>query len=51
MPSSFGLRRTGVMVERNRPIVTAADLPLNFHPAAVRDSANVTPFGAVSAPA
>ena len=27
------------------------DLPLNFHPAAVRASANVTPFGAVSVPA
>jgi hypothetical protein len=28
------------------------DLPLNFHPAAVRASANdVTPFGAVSEPA
>ena len=27
------------------------DLPLNFHPAAVRVSANVTPFGAVSVPA
>jgi hypothetical protein len=26
-------------------------LPLNFHPAAVRASANVTPFGAVSVPA
>jgi len=24
------------------------DLPLNFHPAAVRASANVTPFGALS---
>jgi hypothetical protein len=29
----------------------ATDLPLNFHPAAVRASANVTPFGAVSVPA
>jgi hypothetical protein len=29
----------------------AADLPLNFHPAAIRASANVTPFGAVSVPA
>jgi glutathione S-transferase len=28
-----------------------ADLPLNFHPAAVRASANVTPLGAVSVPA
>jgi phosphoglycolate phosphatase-like HAD superfamily hydrolase len=28
-----------------------ADLPLNVHPAAVRASANVTPFGAVSVPA
>jgi hypothetical protein len=28
-----------------------ADLPLNFHPAAIRASANVTPFGAVSVPA
>jgi DNA invertase Pin-like site-specific DNA recombinase len=27
------------------------DLPLNFHPAAIRASANVTPFGAVSVPA
>ena len=27
------------------------DLPLNFHPAAVRASANVTPFGAMSVPA
>lgn len=27
------------------------DLPLNFHPAAVRASAHVTPFGAVSVPA
>ena len=27
------------------------DLPLNFHPAAVRASTNVTPFGAVSVPA
>src|SRR3954462_7667616 len=26
-------------------------LPLNFHPAAIRASANVTPFGAVSVPA
>jgi hypothetical protein len=30
---------------------SAGDLPLNFHPAAVRASANVTPFGAVSVPA
>jgi hypothetical protein len=29
----------------------ATDLPLNFHPAAVRAWANVTPFGAVSVPA
>jgi hypothetical protein len=29
----------------------ADDLPLNFHPAAVRASADVTPFGAVSVPA
>ncbi len=29
----------------------AIDLPLNFHPAAIRVSANVTPFGAVSVPA
>jgi hypothetical protein len=29
----------------------ATDLPLNFHPAAVRASANVTPFGAMSVPA
>jgi transposase-like protein len=28
-----------------------SDLPLNFHPAAVRASANVTPLGAVSVPA
>jgi hypothetical protein len=27
------------------------DLPLNFHPAAVRAWANVMPFGAVSEPA
>jgi len=27
------------------------DLPLNFHPATVRASTNVTPFGAVSVPA
>ena len=27
---------------------TAGDLPLNFHPAAARASADVTPFGAVS---
>ncbi len=27
------------------------DLPLKFHPAAVRASADVTPFGAVSVPA
>jgi hypothetical protein len=27
------------------------DLPLNFHPAVVRASANVTPLGAVSVPA
>jgi hypothetical protein len=27
------------------------DLPLNFHPAAIRASANVTPFGAMSVPA
>jgi hypothetical protein len=27
------------------------DLPLNFHPAAVRVSASLTPFGAVSVPA
>jgi hypothetical protein len=26
----------------------AVDLPLNFHPAAIRASADVTPFGAVS---
>jgi phage terminase large subunit-like protein len=32
-------------------IVIAIDLPLNFHPAAPRASANVTPFGAVSVPA
>jgi hypothetical protein len=30
---------------------SADDLPLNFHPAAVRASANVTPFGAMSVPA
>ena len=27
------------------------DLPLNFHPAAIRALANATPFGAVSVPA
>jgi NDP-sugar pyrophosphorylase family protein len=27
------------------------DLPLNFHPAAIRASADVTPFGAISVPA
>jgi hypothetical protein len=27
------------------------DLPLNFHPAAIRDSTDVKPFGAVSVPA
>jgi hypothetical protein len=27
------------------------DLPLNFHPVAVRVSADVTPFGAMSVPA
>ena len=27
---------------------TRSDLPLNFHPAAIRASTNVTPFGAVS---
>jgi Zn-dependent protease len=32
-------------------ISISTDLPLNFHPAAVRASANVTPFGAVSVPA
>jgi hypothetical protein len=32
-------------------ILRGADLPLNFHPAAARASANVTPFGAVSVPA
>jgi putative transposase len=30
---------------------TRDDLPLIFHPAAIRASANVTPFGAVSVPA
>ena len=40
-------RDTDVLVEQG----AAADLPLNFHPAAVRVSANVTPFGAVSVPA
>ena len=34
-----------------KKIVWDDDLPLNFHPAAVRASANVTPFGAVSVPA
>jgi para-nitrobenzyl esterase len=29
-------------------IYDGADLPLNFHPAAIRASADVTPFGAVS---
>jgi hypothetical protein len=28
-----------------------SDLPLNFHPAAIRASTDVTPFGAVSVPA
>jgi hypothetical protein len=32
-------------------VISTIDLPLNFHPAAVRASANVTPFGAVSVPA
>jgi hypothetical protein len=32
-------------------VMVADDLPLNFHPAAVRASADVTPFGAVSVPA
>jgi hypothetical protein len=27
------------------------DLPLNFHPAAIRASTDVTPFGAISVPA
>ena len=35
----------------NPPINAIDDLPLNFHPAAVRASANVTPLGAVSVPA
>ena len=29
-------------------VPTPTDLPLNFHPAAARASADVTPFGAVS---
>jgi hypothetical protein len=32
-------------------VLGGGDLPLNFHPAAVRASANVTPFGAMSVPA
>ena len=32
-------------------MLASPDLPLNFHPAAVRASTNVTPFGAVSVPA
>jgi hypothetical protein len=35
----------------HRQLHQAGDLPLNFHPAAIRASANVTPFGAVSVPA
>jgi hypothetical protein len=34
-----------------RSLYCETDLPLNFHPAAIRVSANVTPFGAVSVPA
>jgi ABC-type uncharacterized transport system permease subunit len=30
---------------------SAADLPLSFHPAAIRASTDVTPFGAISVPA
>ena len=36
---------------RKRKNYFPLDLPLNFHPAAVRASANVTPFGAMSVPA
>jgi hypothetical protein len=39
---------TGLMITLGS---SAVDLPLNFHPAAVRAWANVTPFGAVSVPA
>ena len=34
-----------------KQMLVVADLPLNFHPAAARASANVTPFGAMSVPA
>ena len=33
------------------PLAITLDLPLNFHPVAVRASTDVTPFGAVSVPA
>jgi uncharacterized membrane protein len=41
--------QTGLADVRRR--LDPSDLPLNFHPAAIRASANVTPFGAVSVPA
>ena len=40
-----------VMLRRTARVLIFSDLPLNFHPAAIRASANVTPFGAVSVPA
>jgi hypothetical protein len=38
-------------VGADRELFGSADLPLNFHPVAIRVSADVTPFGAVSVPA
>jgi hypothetical protein len=50
----FPLEKQGNLIQEQgitRQSSELADLPLNFHPAAVRASANVTPFGAVSVPA
>jgi hypothetical protein len=47
-----GLNGTWMPHQRHmQETLSAVDLPLNFHPAAIRASANVTPFGAVSVPA
>jgi hypothetical protein len=48
-PSPFNSLRHATTEARD--FLSRADLPLNFHPAAIRASANVTPFGAVSVPA
>ena len=44
-------QKTGASRSRWEVLSPVCDLPLKFHPAAVRASANVTPFGAASVPA